>query len=72
MGIRRHLLTTSVRLSQRMAKSVHIMADECAEKLDMDIPIELYVFTSPQYNAMCFKPEEGHLLLCFRRVCLRP
>lgn len=65
MGIRRRLLATSVRLSRRMAKDVHHMADECVEKLGMDIPLELYVFSSPQFNAACFKPEEGRLFVMF-------
>ncbi len=64
-GIRRRLLATSVRLSRRMAKDVHHMADECVEKLQMDIPLELYVFSSPQFNAACFKPEEGRLFVMF-------
>lgn len=64
-GIRRRLLATSVRLSRRMAKDVHMMADECVERLEMDIPLELYVFSSPQFNAACFKPEAGRLFVMF-------
>ena len=64
-GLRRHLLATSVSLSKVMAPDVHRMADECIEILGMDIPLELYVFPSPQFNAMCFKPEEGRLHVMF-------
>ena len=64
-GLRRHLLATSVTLSKVMAPQVHKMADECIETLEMDIPLELYVFPSPQFNAMCFKPEEGRLHVMF-------
>ena len=64
-GLRRHLLATSVSLSKTMAPDVHKMADECIETLEMDIPLELYVFPSPQFNAMCFKPEEGRLHVMF-------
>jgi len=64
-GLRRHLLATSVSLSKSMAPQVHKMADECIETLGMDIPLELYVFPSPQFNAMCFKPEEGRLHVMF-------
>ena len=64
-GLRRHLLATSVSLSKSMAPQVHKMADECIETLEMDIPLELYVFPSPQFNAMCFKPEEGRLHVMF-------
>jgi tellurite resistance protein len=64
-GLRRRLLSTSVRLSQSMAPDIHKMADECIEKLSMELPLELYVFASPQFNAMCFKPEEGRLFVMF-------
>ena len=64
-GVRRRLLATSVRLSQRMAPDLHKMADSCVEKLGMEIPLELYVFASPQYNAMCFKPQDGRLFVMF-------
>ncbi len=62
---RRHLLATSVFLSERMAPKIHKMAKECYERLDLEIPLELYVFSSPQYNAACFKPEDGRLLVMF-------
>ncbi|MGI9317460.1 MAG: M48 family metallopeptidase [bacterium] len=65
MGTRRRLLGTSVRLSRFMAPEVHKMADECIEKLEMKIPHELYVYSSPQYNAACFKPEGGKLFVMF-------
>ena len=29
----------------------------------MDIPTELYVYSSPQFNAACFKPEDGKLFV---------
>jgi len=59
MGTRRRLLATSVRLSRNMAPWLHEMADDCIEKLGVKIPIELYVYASPSYNAACVKPEEG-------------
>ena len=65
MGTRRRLLGTSVRLSRGMAPEVHRMADECIETLEMDIPLELYVYSSPQFNAACFKPEDGQLFVMF-------
>ncbi|MDH3642464.1 MAG: M48 family metalloprotease [Gammaproteobacteria bacterium] len=64
-NLRRRLLSTSVRLSERMAPGLHAMATDCIEKLDMHTPIELYAFASPQYNAMCFKPEDGRLFIMF-------
>ena len=64
-GTRRRLLGTSVRLSRRMAPDVHRMADECIEMLGMKIPHELYVYSSPQFNAACFKPENDQLFVIF-------
>ena len=64
-GVRRQLLSTSVRLSPGMAPGIHEMAKDCAEKLEMDIPLELYVYSSPTFNAACFKPEEGRLFVMF-------
>lgn len=65
MGTRRRLLGTSVRLSRSMAPAVHRMADDCIDKLQIDIPHELYVYSSPQFNAACFKPEGGKLFVIF-------
>jgi len=64
-GLRRRLLSTSVRLSRKMAPEVYKLSDECVERLSMDTPLELYVHASPQFNAMCFKPEEGRLFVMF-------
>lgn len=64
-SIRRRLLATSVRLSERMAPELHAMARDCIDKLQMETPLELFAFASPQYNAMCFKPEDGRLFVMF-------
>ena len=65
MGVRRQLLANSVRLSRNMSPSVHKMADHCIETLGVDIPLEIYAYASPQFNAACFKPEEGRLFVMF-------
>ena len=64
-GIRRRLLATSVRLSPRMAPYVHRMADDCAERLQIGIPHELYAYAGPQFNAACFKPEDDRVCVMF-------
>ena len=64
-GIRRQLLATSVRLTRGMAPEVYEMLDDCVEKLSIDIPVELYVYSSPQFNAACVKPEDGRLFIMF-------
>jgi len=69
-GLRRRLLSTSVRLSRKMAPDIYTLSDECVERLSMDIPLELYVFASSQFNAMCFKPEEGRLFVMFSSALL--
>lgn len=64
-SIRRHLLATSVRMSETMAPELHAIARDCSERLELGIDLELYVFASPVYNAMCFKPEDGRLFVMF-------
>ena len=64
-GIRRNLLATSVRLTSGMAPDITKMADECIEKLGVELPLELYVYSSPQFNAACFKPESDRLYVMF-------
>lgn len=64
-GVRRRLLATSVRLSRSMAPVLHEHADACAERLGLDIPLELYVYSSPSFNAACVKPEDGRLFIMF-------
>ncbi len=65
LGTRRQLLATSVRLSEKMAPRLARIAQECIEKLGVLIPVELYAYSSPQYNAACVKPEEGRLFIMF-------
>jgi len=64
-SLRRRLLATSVRLSESMAPELHTMADECGSKLELGIELELYVYASASYNAMCFKPEGDRLYVMF-------
>lgn len=64
-GIRRSLLATSVRLTSGMAPEIARMADECIEKLEVKLPLEIYVYSSPQFNAACFKPEDERLYVMF-------
>ena len=65
MSIRRHLLSTSVRLTETMSPSIHLMAQECIDRLGVQLPLELYVYSSPQFNAACFKPEQERLYVMF-------
>ena len=63
--IRRHLLATSVRLSRTMSRPLHRMVDKCTETLEINSPLELYAYASPQFNAACFKPEDGRTFIMF-------
>lgn len=65
LGVRRQLLNTSVRLSEKMAPDLHHTADVCRERLGLTIPLELYVFPGPSFNAACVKPEAGRLFIMF-------
>lgn len=67
---RRQLLATSLRLTQTMSPRLHTMLQSCAERLAVDIPMETYVYNSPQFNAACIKPEKGTLLLMFSSAIL--
>jgi tellurite resistance protein len=64
-GIRRNLLSTSVRLSQGMAPEITKIAEQCVDQLCVELPLELYVYSSPQFNAACFKPEDDRLYVMF-------
>ena len=64
-GIRRNLLSTSVRLTKGMSPEITKMADECIERLGVELPLELFVYSSPQFNAACFKPENDRLYVMF-------
>jgi len=67
---RRQLLATSLRLTRTMSPRLHTMLQSCAERLSVDIPMETYVYNSPQFNAACIKPEKGTLLLMFSSAIL--
>ncbi|RBP49777.1 M48 family metallopeptidase [Arenicella xantha] len=64
-GIRRNLLSSAVRLTPSMAPEIAQMADECIEKLGVVLPLEMFVYSSPQFNAACFKPEDERLYVMF-------
>ena len=69
-GIRRRLLATSVRLSARMAPAISRLSAKCSEQLGLEIPLEIYVYSSPSFNAACFKPEDGRLFIMFSSALL--
>ncbi|MFT5574355.1 MAG: hypothetical protein ACI9FR_003298 [Cryomorphaceae bacterium] len=48
-----------------MAPEITKMADQYIEMLGVELPLELYVYSSPQFNAACFKPEDDRLYVIF-------
>ena len=62
---KKYLLSTSLRLSKVISPSLHQMSLNCIEKLDIRLPVELFVYSSPQFNAACFKPEDNKLYIMF-------
>ena len=65
VSMRRRLLATSLRLTESMSPKLSGMLADASKRLDVDIPIETYVYNSPTFNAACVKPEGGTLLLMF-------
>ena len=62
---RRHLLSTSVRLSEALAPDVHQVLRACQQRLGVETDLELYVYPSPQLNAACVRPEAGRVFIMF-------
>ena len=54
-GIRRRLLANALRLTPTMAPELHALADACRARLELDIPLELYVYAGAEFNAACDK-----------------
>ena len=62
-GVRRQLLATSLRLTPSMMPDVHATIAFCRERLGIEIPLEIYVYASADFNAAAVKPEEGRLFI---------
>ena len=46
-----------------MSSALHDVMQSCRDTLAVTIPMETYVYASPQFNAICIKPEEGRLFV---------
>src|SRR5262249_20541191 len=62
---RRELLATALRLSAKSAPEVHRLVEECARKLEVKPPFELYVYPDTRFNAACVRPEGGRVFILF-------
>ena len=63
LGVRRRLLASALRLTPAMSPEVHRMIEHCRERLGVEIPLEVYVYASPTFNAACVRPERGRLFI---------
>ena len=63
LGARRQLLGTAMRLSPEMAPDIAATMDACRSVLGIELPVETYVYPSPQFNAAAIRPERGLLLV---------
>ncbi len=62
-GVRRRLLGTALRLTPSMSPKIGQLIETCRERLEIDLPMETYIYASPQFNAACVRPEAGRLFI---------
>ena len=62
-GARRQLLGSSMRLTAEMAPDVAEVIDGCRAKLELEPPVETFVYPGPFFNAAAVRPERGRLFL---------
>ena len=70
-GTRKQLLATSLRILPSMSEVLNRVTTDCLKIVDLDIPLEIYVYNSPQFNAACFKPDAGKLFIMFSSSLLQ-
>jgi len=63
VGARRQLLATSLRLARGMAPLVDQVMDTCRERLEMDAPLETFVYPDADFNAAAVRPEGGRMFV---------
>ena len=62
-GARLQLLGTAIRLTREMAPDVHTILDGCRKALEIESPVESYVYPEAAFNAAAVRPERGRLLI---------
>lgn len=60
---RRELLKSAMKLTPRMAPKVFDVVDRCRSTLELKPELEVYVCPDVQFNAFCYPPREGKILL---------
>jgi Zn-dependent protease with chaperone function/tellurite resistance protein len=62
-GARHRLLSSALRLTPDMAPDVEEIIQACRGTLEMQTPVETYVYPSPLFNAAAVRPERGVLFM---------
>ena len=62
-GARLQLLGTAIRLTREMAPDVHTILDGCRKALEIESPVESFVYPGADFNAAAVRPERGRLMI---------
>ena len=63
VSTRHQLLATAVRLARGLAPRIDTVLERCREKLEVATEVETFVFPDPKFNAFCFRPEHGRVMV---------
>lgn len=70
LGTRRGLLAQALRLTPAVAPKTHKVLDHCRERLSVEHQVEMYVYSSPSFNAACTPPEGDRVFVLFSSALL--
>lgn len=70
LGARRHLLGTSVRVTQAMSPRLDALMRTCRDTLGVETPVETYVYPDSSFNAGCVRPEQGRVFVMLSSALL--
>lgn len=70
LGARRHLLGTSVRVTQAMSPRLDALMTACRNTLGVETPVETYVYPDANFNAACVRPEQGRVFVLLSSALL--
>ncbi len=62
-GARLQLLGSALRLTPEMAPDIQAILDACRGTLEIETPLECYVYPGAMFNAAAVRPEGGRLLV---------
>jgi Zn-dependent protease with chaperone function/tellurite resistance protein len=70
LGARRHLLSTSVRVTPAMSPKLDALLKECSTRLGVETQVETYVYPEASFNAGCVRPEQGRVFVMLSSALL--